>query len=285
MTHDVYRITRQAESNVFSQFGEDGVIIEIFRRIGESERKACEFGAWDGKYCSNVAALIERGWNAIMIEGNPNKFEELKNNYRENTRVTTSCGFISAIGENSLDSTLSRNGFVGEMDFLSIDVDGDDYWIFSGMQIRPRVICVEFNPTMGPWHQYVNPPGGCHGTAMASFVARGAELGYSLVYATYGNLFFVRSDQLNGLQILTACEAFEGIGEITIIGSFFDGGNVVLGANRNKWTQVRNCRAIVPPRFLRAWPQSRWRILIQHLLYDSPSSLLRRAIRRLGQGR
>ena len=280
------KIARESEANVYSQSGEDGILADIFRCIGDGNRYACEFGAWDGKYCSNVASLIDSGWTAVMIEGDPVKFTELQANYHENEQIVLLCAYVDIDGSNSLDAILQRVGRQVDLDLLSVDIDGNDYWILAGIEAKPRVICVEFNVTMGPWHGYINPRGHCHGTGMASFVELMTTRGYYLVYATVNNLFFVRGDQLKALQPVSAGEAFQGFAaHMTVIGSFFDGGNVVLGAKRNMWTQVTNARAVMPPAFLRRWPQSRWRILTQQLIFNGPMELARRILRRLGWSR
>ena len=62
---------RPFRRNVYSQNGEDGVIDEIFRRLGRSSGWFCEFGAWDGRYGSNSYSLLRKGWDGVMIEGDP----------------------------------------------------------------------------------------------------------------------------------------------------------------------------------------------------------------------
>ena len=67
--------------NYYSHNGEDGIIEEILNRLHFNNLDnlwCCEFGAWDGKYASNTFALVEKGWNAIYIEGNPVSFLDLK---------------------------------------------------------------------------------------------------------------------------------------------------------------------------------------------------------------
>lgn len=284
MSGNVSKITAAAEHNVHSQFGEDGILREIFARIGEGGRRACEFGAWDGKYCSNVAALIEQGWSALLIEADQKKYAELLENYRSNERVVTCCSLVESEGDGSLEMILERTGFGSDLDLLSIDIDGDDYWILERLKVRPRVICVEFNPTFGPWHEYRNPRGQSHGSSMAAFIRLAETLKYSVVYATYCNLFIVRDEDMLDLLPVTGGEVFKGGEGLTIVGSFFDGGNVALGPGVNNWTGVRNVRPVVPPSFLRAWPQSSWRILVQRVLYDGPWALIKRVVARMRRG-
>ena len=70
--------------NIYSQNGEDGVISSILAQIGTNSPENCwcvEFGAWDGKHLSNTFALVERGWNAVYIEGDEIKFQDHRQRY------------------------------------------------------------------------------------------------------------------------------------------------------------------------------------------------------------
>lgn len=72
------------ERKVFSQFGEDGILEESFRRIEPSSRYAVEFGASDGVSNSNVRNLyLEHGWSGLLIEGDPGLAEQMRENYAE----------------------------------------------------------------------------------------------------------------------------------------------------------------------------------------------------------
>src|ERR1041384_961402 len=122
------------KKNVFSQNGEDGIIEEIFRRIGVESRSCCEFGAWDGKYLSNCRKLIQEGWRALMIEGDSQKAKALMENYRENSAVTCVNRFVDR-DKNSLAQIVKDTAFPATLDFLSIDIDGLDYEVFESLNI------------------------------------------------------------------------------------------------------------------------------------------------------
>lgn len=134
--------------NVFSQNGEDGVIEAIFSEIGIQHHACCEFGAWDGIHLSNCRKLILEGWKAVMIEGDADKYDELKRTYAENDKVIPINAFVD-IENNSVDRLLERHN-MQNLDFLSIDIDGFDYQIFEHLKIKPRVICIEINAGHSP---------------------------------------------------------------------------------------------------------------------------------------
>lgn len=188
--------------NEYSQNGEDGIIEEIFRRIGPNtlNKFCCEFGAWDGVYLSNTASLIrDKGFSGILIEGNPRKVRELGRNFPEE-RVKKICRFISFDGRNSLDNTLKEFDSPKDLDFLSIDVDGVDYWIWESLIAhRPKVVCIEYNPTIPEAVRFVQEKsmGVKHGSSALAILHLGHSKGYRLVSATRTNLIFVREEEFD----------------------------------------------------------------------------------------
>ena len=193
------------KSNVYSQNGEDGVIAVILERIGIKMGWCCELGAWDGIHLSNCRHLIEQGWFALMIEGNPVRFENLVSNYAKNPSVTCLNRYIDT-EKNSLSTIFDANG-IRHLDFLSIDVDGLDYEIFEALDFRPKVICIEVNAAHNPGSEARisrDIAKNNIGQSLQTFVEIGEKKGYSLVCYT-GNAFFVRDDliEMSSLPVLT----------------------------------------------------------------------------------
>lgn len=202
-------------SDTYSQFGEDGIIDHIFIQlddpppeIEEDEdgepiipepqeprkipRRVCvEFGASDDPDCSNVANLWKADWSAILIEADAERAQALT------SKVNGSCSVLNRrvepTGSDSIDSLVSGVS----VDFMSIDVDGNDYHIWRHMKMRPRVICVEFNPTIPPHvsiHQEYDPVFMGFGSSLKALVDLGLTKGYTFVGATQINAFFVDND-------------------------------------------------------------------------------------------
>ncbi len=199
------------KSNTYSQNGEDGVIAAIFDRIGTTTRTCCEFGAWDGVHLSNCRRLILDGWSALMIEGDPERFRLLVSCYADNPLVVCVNRFVDD-GPNSLDSIMKENG-IGDLDFLSIDIDGLDYEVLEALTVRPRVICIEVNAGHDP-DSKTRIDGAVAqdnvGQPLRTFVEMADAKGYALVCYT-GNAFFVRRDAIDGsrLPVLTGRQAYE----------------------------------------------------------------------------
>lgn len=192
--------------NVYSQFGEDGIIREILTRLSshiELDSWCVEFGAWDGIYCSNTYRLItEDGFSAVLIEGDKRKAEVLERNFPQDD-VHKVWQFIHFEGPDSLDATLSRTPIPNNFDFLSIDVDGVDYHIFESMSLfSPKVICIEFNPTIPNAVDFVQARNFAvkQGSSARAIVRLAEQKSYSLVATTHCNLIFV-SDHLKNFVV------------------------------------------------------------------------------------
>ena len=194
------------QRNVYSQNGEDGVIEAILGVIDAETQWCCEFGAWDGIHFSNTRRLIEGGWSAVLIEANETRYEELVANSGGYPNVHT---FQAVVGVHErLESLLDRTA-APELDLLVVDVDGLDYEIVGGLEVRPRVLCVEVNAGHSPRATESVPREVAKhnvGQPLTVFQATAERLGYRLVGYT-GNAFYVRSD-VPGLPVLTPEEAY-----------------------------------------------------------------------------
>jgi hypothetical protein len=185
-----------SKSNVHSQCGEDGVIQRIFEIVGEGGRLCCEFGAWDGIYLSNTRALVERGWTGIFIEADAERFEDLERTYPSGSRHTTILSMVEAEG-NTLGAILRDHAITDEIDFLSIDVDGEDYYILRDLDLRPRLICVEAIYAHRPDRLEETPrtdAARAIGQPLAVFARAAVAIGYRLVAMVGTNAFFLRED-------------------------------------------------------------------------------------------
>ncbi len=216
----------QFERNVTSQNGEDGVLAELFRRLGHKNKYCIEFGAWDGKYLSNTWSLwAEHGWKALLIEGCTEKFKVLQAGTSGNANVVPVCRFVESQGANSLEQIAQEHGWPNDTDLLSIDIDGDDLWLFSSLRtFVPRVVVIEYNPTIPPEILFQQPPGFKIGSSARSVIAVAAEKGYRLAHITKSNLVLVHSNEFDKLGIaepsLAACFPSE---HLTYLIMGFDG--------------------------------------------------------------
>ena len=220
----------QYRRNVTSQFGEDGIIEAIFEKLGIEKGWCVEFGAWDGKLFSNTWNLWHnKGWNAVLIEGDPVRANELEDNVKDYPNVTCIQSFISHEGETSLYRVLKKTNISEDFELLSIDVDGNDFHIWKEFkQYKPKLVIIEHNPTIPPHIEFVDLPGregmegiGCSAVAIVKLAK---EKGYELVCCTHSNCFFVRRELVPQLEIGDASleKLFQYDG-LTYIVSFYKG--------------------------------------------------------------
>jgi hypothetical protein len=186
--------------NIHSQFGEDGIVEEILHRIGRNsalDRWCVEFGAWDGFHHSNTCNLIKnKDYQAVLIEGDVKKYRELCANF-PSPGVVKVCRFVTFDGDSTLDCILQTTPIPNDFDFLSIDIDGCDYFIFKSLLLyQPKLICIEFNPTVPNDVEFIQPRDFSikQGSSAKSVTQLAATKGYALVAATPCNLFFVRNE-------------------------------------------------------------------------------------------
>jgi hypothetical protein len=201
------------KKNIYSQNGEDGVLEELFRKIGTSSRACCEFGAWDGIHFSNTRRWVLEGWRGIFIEPDPARFAELRRNYAGNPRVLCLNESVDGAGRR-LSEIARRAGardVVENLDLLSVDIDGLDDEILESLEVTPRVICIEVNAGHSPDSKARLPrdvAAGNVGQPLQIFVDLAAAKGYSLAAYT-GNAIFARRELLGeGLGAREAYEAF-----------------------------------------------------------------------------
>lgn len=181
-------------TNRYSQFGEDGIIEKIFSLIGPKSRVCVEFGAWDGFHLSNTANLWTQGWKGVLIEGHRKRYQALIANVRHYDCVCINA-YVASTGSNRIEALLDRAGIVGGIDLLSIDIDGDEYYILQSLEkLRPRVIICEYNPTIPAEIDLYAPYGSNFGASVTAVSRVAAEKGYRLVALTHTNAFFVLSD-------------------------------------------------------------------------------------------
>ena len=192
---------KQFEKNIHSQFGEDGIVEELFKRIGVRWSTCIEFGAWDGLHLSNTLHLWRTlGWKALLIEGDPKKYQALLKSTAGHPQAKPLNRMVTPSGSGRLESLVEESGFSKDIDLLSIDIDGDDVYILESLDsLRPRVVIVEYNPTI-PAHLNVRQsPGEYFGASALALHEAARSKGYSLAHATQVNLFFVHGSEFSKL--------------------------------------------------------------------------------------
>ena len=193
----------QFARNVYSQNGEDGIIEEILKRLDITHGYVCEFGAWDGIYLSNTFNLVKKGFNAVFIEGDPEKYKDLLTTASMHQNIKPLCAFVDHNDtENSLDNLLQKTDIPLDFDVLSIDIDSYDYHVWKSLLLyRPKIVIIEINSGINTDNnEHIHDGQKYQGTAFRPTYELGIEKGYTFVLHT-GNMIFVRNDYAEKLNI------------------------------------------------------------------------------------
>ena len=193
------------ERQVFSQNGEDGILAEIFRRIGMRSRFFVEAGVGDGLE-NNSTYLLTQGWRGWWVEGDAAATSKIRSQFKRplatgDLKLTET--FVTA---ENIELLLSQLSVPTEFDLLSLDIDRNTYHILKSLRkYRPRVMAVEYNATFPPdvaWIAEYDSNRSWNytayfGASLKAYEQLGKSLGYALVGCDFSgtNAFFVRSDE------------------------------------------------------------------------------------------
>ena len=177
--------------NITSQFGEDGFIAAALKHIGITNRWCFEVGAGDGEYLSNTWSLRKADWKAVLIESDPERYIRAVSEYTNpNTYL-----IHQTIGPDSLDKILEGLNAPLDLDFGSLDIDGQDYYCWEGMvKHQPRLMLVEFSPYGKDPENFIPPLGGEGQAGINAIIDLGEDKGYVPLLNTYCNVLFARGD-------------------------------------------------------------------------------------------
>jgi hypothetical protein len=191
---------------VYSQNDEDGILEEIFRRIGTGSRSFVEFGVTDGRE-SNTLKLLLEGWHGLWIEAGGAFCDAIRRIFADQIGAGTLELVQAMVTTENIDALIggARVARGGELDLLSIDIDGNDYHVLAAIRaVRPRVVVIEYNAKFPPPMDLVpryDPQHAWDGTdfmgaSLQALAGLGARLGLQLVGTniTGSNAFFVRAD-------------------------------------------------------------------------------------------
>jgi hypothetical protein len=194
----------------WSQNYEDGMIAEIFRRIGTTSKTFLEIGVGNGTE-NNTTLLLSAGWKGWWIEADPAFCDSISTQLRKMPetaqRLKVKQAFVSPENINGL---LAELAVPQEVDLFSLDIDLNTYHIWAALKnFRPRVVVVEYNAAFPPDQAWIHPLqtdrawdySQAYGASLKAFELLGSRFGYSLVGCdlTGINAFFVRNDLVKNL--------------------------------------------------------------------------------------
>lgn len=211
------------EFKVFSQFGEDGIIQYLIKETNISKKESVfiEFGVESYLESNTRFLLVNNNWRGLVFDGSERNVEAIKKQdfYWRNDLTAVHAW----IYRDNINQLISNAGFSGDIGLLSVDIDGNDYWVWQAIDVvNPVIVAVEWNSILGseaaisiPYDpkffrtnaHYSNL---YYGASIAAFEYLGKQKGYSLIGSNSAgnNLFFVRNDRLGNLKPLTAQDAY-----------------------------------------------------------------------------
>lgn len=203
---------RDVEFRNHSQNGEDGILLYLFTLAGHGGRRAVELCSGDGIESNTANLVLHHDWDALMLDGDAKSiangvsfFSQHQETYRIGPALATEW-----ITVENVNGILGKHGYASDLDLLSLDMDGVDYWILEALTVRPRMIVVEYNNRI-PADRAVTVPyksdfstgdpfagDGFFGASLSAFDKLLGGRGYRLVGANRQNTnaFFLREDVL-----------------------------------------------------------------------------------------
>ena len=192
---------------VFSQFEEDGKLLFIFSIIGMENKVFVEIGSDDGVNSNSANLYFNFGWRGLFIDGNAKSIKRGRKFFSKYPHPWFyKPKFVCAkITRENVNTLIEENGFKGEVGLLSIDIDGNDYWVWDAITvIEPKVVIIETHNEFGlnnivvPYNPNYSFPGKhpvYHGASPVAMNKLAIKKGYRLVGANElgFNFIFVKN--------------------------------------------------------------------------------------------
>lgn len=211
----------EIEFNAFSQWGEDGIIQYLINRVVIENTSFVEFGVENYIEANTRFLLINNDWKGMVLDGSQSHIDYIRKDriyWRHD--LTAECRFIT---RENINEILDECGFRGDIGLLSIDIDGNDYWVWESIDvIKPRIVVCEYNSVFGNSRSVTVPYNASFkrtdahysnlyfGASLPALCLLASRKGYDFVgsNSTGSNAFFVRNDLAHGLHRYSAADGF-----------------------------------------------------------------------------
>ena len=207
LMHARHDSIREYEFRVFSQWGEDGIIQFLTRNVAIRRKTFVEFGVENYVESNTRFLLVNNNWSGLVMDSNDKYIRYIKEDpiyWKYNLKAV--CEFVH---RGNINQILTGNGLSGDTGLLSIDVDGNDYWIWEAIDVAtPAIVVIEYNHRFGPERAVTIPYDRSfirekaphsniyYGASLAALCLLGNRKGYAFVgcNSAGNNAFFVRKD-------------------------------------------------------------------------------------------
>jgi len=213
---------RDAEFRVFSQFGDDGIVEYLVARVGvpRGRERFVEIGVEDYSEANTRFLLVNRNWSGLIVDRGDAHVRAVPASplmWRHDVRPVS-----ARVDRENVNVLLREHGFDRDVGLLSIDVDGNDYWIWDAIEADPLVVVVEYNSVLGatrpvtvPYDADFDRTRAHHsnlyfGASLAALARLGERKGYRLVGSNSAgnNAYFARADVAGDLPSPSVAEAY-----------------------------------------------------------------------------
>ena len=203
------------EFKVFSQFGEDGLIQFLIKNLNISSKTFIEFGVENYEEANTRFLLENNNWSGLIIDSSKENIEHIKNqNYFWKYNLKAIKEFIT---KENINNMIKKNMSEVDIGILSIDIDGNDYWIWNEIEvIKPDIVIIEYNARLGSklsltipyksnFNRMKNSKTNNYGASLNALNKLAEKKGYNLVgtNSNGNNAFFVHKDKIQNTKIKT----------------------------------------------------------------------------------
>lgn len=212
---------KDSEFKVFSQWGEDGIIQYLIHNVAIENDTFVEFGVENYTESNTRFLLVNNNWAGLVIDGDPKNISFIQSDpiyWRHDLKAE--CAFIT---KDNINELFESNGVTDDIGLLSVDIDGNDYWVWDSINaINPRIVICEYNSLWGDTLSVTTPYDSAFsrtnahysnlyfGASITALTKLASSKGYSLVGSNIAgnNVFFVRSDLLGDIVVSSPKDAW-----------------------------------------------------------------------------
>ena len=204
------------EFRVYSQWGEDGIIQHLLRHVNVEKKMFVEFGVENYTESNTRFLLVNNNWSGLVIDDSEKNITYIKNDpiyWQHNLKAENA--FIT---KDNINDLLVKNGVTGDIGLLSVDIDGNDYWLWDAIHvINPAIVIVEYNSLFGPKTKVSTPYDAAFqrtkahysnlyfGASLAALCSLAEHKGYAFVGSNSSgcNVFFVKRELISSVPIVS----------------------------------------------------------------------------------
>lgn len=240
------------EFKVFSQLGEDGIIQYLINKLDIRAKSFVEFGVEDYKEANTRFLLMNNNWSGLVMDGSKKHIRTIQNDFPYLFHALVARQHF--ITKENINQLIESYGFAGELGILSIDIDGNDYWVWKEISVvNPAIVVMEYNALFGKERAITTPYQAdffrtkAHhsnlyfGASLKALCILAEEKGYDFIGCNSGgsNAFFVRKDILAKTSAIKATTCEEGF----VMSKFRQGrdkkGKLLFASNQEEIAMIR----------------------------------------------